>query len=67
MRDTTTLTRPPAGALTGDTVPRENEADERDRLSTERVAALLKQRGEPYTSMSETELTHRARRISEGE
>lgn len=59
------LAEPPEGVTAGESVPRENEADDRRAAALAEVKATLKTRGEPYRSMSESELTERARRLME--
>lgn len=57
---TTVLTEPPEAVLCGESVPLENQQDDLDELHIKRTMNLLKTRGEPFTSMSETELRERA-------
>lgn len=54
---------PPEGVLTGESVPRENEESEVDDSEIEEIMNELKQRGEPYLSMSEQERREKALEI----
>ena len=52
--------RPPAGVLAGESIPVENDRQDLEESRLEEVMNALKARGEPYTSMSESELEDRA-------
>jgi hypothetical protein len=54
------LSKPPEGAIVGESVPRENEREDWRETEIERIAAALKQRGGPFASMSDAELRDRA-------
>lgn len=55
------LSDPPEGVLAGEDVPVENQAEEFTEAEIQRVEAALKKRGEPYLSMSDSELREKAR------
>lgn len=63
------LSEPPEGVIAGESVPQESEPEEYERVAVEQMMGLLKTRGEPYTTMSETELEQKAveqlRRLNE--
>ena len=54
---------PPEGVLAGESVPRENEESEVDDSEIEEIMNELKQRGEPYLSMSKEERREKALEI----
>ena len=55
------LAEPPEGALVGESVPRENEEDDRHEQEIEELVGLMK--GHPaYSDLSETEIEEAARR-----
>lgn len=60
MRHSEGLAEPPEGAISGDSVPRENEADEEWRMKVEELVGILKTR-EPYHGRSDAELREIAR------
>lgn len=51
---------PPEGVLAGEDVPRENETDDLTDSMIETAENELQGRGEPYRSMSSSELRERA-------
>lgn len=57
------LSKPPEGVLTGESVPRENEEEAVTQAEIGQVKGVLKARGEPYVSMSDSELAERAREV----
>lgn len=60
MRNSKAMSRPPEGAFKGESVPVGSEPDEYDREEIEKISHVLKSRGEPYISMSESELREKA-------
>lgn len=60
QRSGAALTSPPEGVLAGESVPRENEYDERQEWLISEAMSVLKQRGDPYVGINEAELRERA-------
>jgi len=54
------LAEPPEGAIRGESVPPASEPDNYDETFIQDLMGALKARGEPYISMSESELRERA-------
>jgi len=54
------LAEPPEGVLEGEDVPAESAPDSYDEQLIEQAAHAIKTRGEPFTSMSDSELRERA-------
>jgi hypothetical protein len=50
------LTRPPEGVTAGESIPRENELDDRHEQLVDQLVSQMKASGEPYTSMKESTL-----------
>ena len=61
--NTRAFRQPPEGVLAGESVPRENEESEVDDSEIEEIMNKLKQRGEPYISMSHEERREKALEI----
>lgn len=55
------LSKPPEGVLTGDTVPRENEAEGKDEQVIQEVIGRLKSQGKPWSLMSDSEIRKRVK------
>lgn len=62
MRQTShkAISEPPEGVFAGESVPHDSEPDSYDEDLLQRVEAQLKARGEPFATMSESELRERA-------
>lgn len=68
MSNTSGHTKPPAGAIRGESVPVENEVDTLDERERNELRAQLKARGPPFSEMSERELDeHIMKRIKRSE
>lgn len=59
------MSEPPSGALAGESFPRENESEDKRETQIEEIMASMKERGKPYTSMSEYELMQKAEELYE--
>lgn len=57
------LAEPPEGVISGEDVPVENQLDEFDEKSIQECIGIMKTRGEPYTSMADSELREKSREI----
>lgn len=55
------MTEPPEGALSGESVPRENGLDDREEQAIQEVVAKLKSKGEPWIKMSDSEIRKRVK------
>jgi len=60
MRGSVSFQEPPEGVLAGEDVPMENEQEQVEESKIQKIMNKLKQRGEPFTSMSEGELREKA-------
>lgn len=57
------LSEPPEGAITGDSVPRENEEYDVREQKVRKLARRLKAEGKPFSEMKESERMEYARRF----
>lgn len=55
------MARPPEGAISGDSVPRENELDDSEEQTVQEVIGELKGKGEPWINMSDNEIRERVK------
>ena len=56
----TEMVEPPEGVLSGDSIPRENELDDKEKMMVDELVSKMKQRGKPYTEMSDGRLEEMA-------
>lgn len=59
------MVEPPEGVTSGENVGMGSEPDEIKRANLDMVVSLLKEKGEPYVSMSESKLEDKAVEILE--
>lgn len=58
--DDRALTPPPEGVISGDSIPRENELDDREEQKVQEFIGVAKSKGEPWVSMTDEELREKA-------
>lgn len=62
MTDGKPLVEPPEGVIAGEDVPLENQEEQFEENEIEEAMAVLKSIGEPFSTMSESELREKAKK-----
>ena len=60
-RNSSPMSEPPEGVISGESVPRENELDDKEEQAIQEVIGELKAQGKPWSIMTDDEIRGRVK------